>query len=222
MNVMMLVTRKIKPNPANRRIDDRSVVAARAAGTDCQLFVKDACNRCRWAYRSSLMTSRCPRPRGTGSSAGSCEQRLARAEAGAARASGSAAAGQWWAIAPSTRLVRSGMTISAVTAPKARRTSRSCGCVRLQVAAKTPQRPDWRTLAKACVTSEGVSEGIIRDVNWPSRRLSPVFFGRTGLFGGPQLWHAVSRGFATVAGPSAGRGNRAVQQHQPIQAQMSG
>ena len=118
---MMFVTRKIRPKPANLRIEDRSVVARDRSWPDCQSSWKDACSRCRWAYRSSLIDfsmfetapawiqrrimfsspSDAPRPT-------------------AARDSGISRLLSWCAIAPSmTALVSSGMTISAVTAPNA-------------------------------------------------------------------------------------------------------
>ena len=54
-NVITLVTMKIRPNPANLRIEDRSVVARDSSWPDCQLSWNEACSRCRWAYMSSLI-----------------------------------------------------------------------------------------------------------------------------------------------------------------------
>src|ERR1700683_1578657 len=54
-NVITLVTRKIRPNPANRRIDDRSVVARDSSWPDCHSSWNEGGSRCRCAYRASLI-----------------------------------------------------------------------------------------------------------------------------------------------------------------------
>src|SRR5207245_5064460 len=68
--------------------------------------------------------------------------------------------------------------------------------------------PAGRTLAEACVTSEGVTEGISREVNRAAEKLSPDFSSGVLLVGAPQLWHAgCPGGFANrLPGWPAGRG----------------
>ena len=55
MNVIVLVTMKIRPNPANLRIVDRSVVARDSSWPDCHSSWNEMGSRCRCEYRSSLI-----------------------------------------------------------------------------------------------------------------------------------------------------------------------
>jgi len=73
---------KIRPNPANLRIEDRSVVARDSSWPDCQLSWKDVGSRCRCAYRSSpdRLLHRGDRA-GLDPAADQVQQRLGRAEA---------------------------------------------------------------------------------------------------------------------------------------------
>ncbi len=117
----MLVIRKIVPNPANRRIADRSVVARDSSWPDCQEPWKPASSRCRCAYRSSRMS------RSMVVTALAMAQRRrkfsvawATPRATAAAPSGSSRARSPWAIGPSIIcLVSSGMRISVPTAANA-------------------------------------------------------------------------------------------------------
>ena len=121
MNVMTLVTRKMRPNPANLRIADRSVVARDSSWPDCQLSWKEGGSCCRWAYRSSLMVF------SIAATASAWIHRRIRFSAAittprpiAARASGISSLLSPCPIARSTTdMVSSGMTISAATAPSA-------------------------------------------------------------------------------------------------------
>ena len=59
-NVATFVMKKMVPNPANRRIADRSVVARESSCPDCHSSWNAACRRCRWAYRLSRMARSMP------------------------------------------------------------------------------------------------------------------------------------------------------------------
>src|ERR1035441_10467991 len=58
--VITLVMKKTMPNPANRRIADRSVVALDSSWPDCHESWKLGSRRCRCAYRSSRMERSMP------------------------------------------------------------------------------------------------------------------------------------------------------------------
>ena len=59
-NVTVFVTRKMVPNPANRRIADRSVVARDSSCPDCHSSWKPVSSACRCAYRSCRMAFSIP------------------------------------------------------------------------------------------------------------------------------------------------------------------
>ena len=120
-NITMLVIRKTIPNPANRRMDDRSVVARDSSWPDCHSSWNAGSSRCRCAYRSSLIVF------SMSATALPCTQRrirLSMADATpraiAAMPRGISRLRSWCAMAPSiTDLTSSGIATSAPSAARA-------------------------------------------------------------------------------------------------------
>ena len=120
-NITMLVIRKTIPNPANRRMDDRSVVARDSSWPDCHSSWNAGSSRCRCAYMSSLIVF------SMSATALPCTQRrirLSMADATpraiAAMPRGSSRPRSWCAMAPSiTALTSSGIATSAPSAARA-------------------------------------------------------------------------------------------------------
>ena len=117
-NVMMLMNRNTMPNPANRRMDDRSVVARDSSWPDCHSSWKAGSSRCRCSYRSSLIVFSMPatalpwtQRRIRFSTAAPAPRPIAASPSGISRAR------SWCAMAPSmTALVSRGIAISAPSA----------------------------------------------------------------------------------------------------------
>jgi hypothetical protein len=121
VKVVTVMMRKTRPNPANRRMDDRSEVARDSNWPDCQPSWKAGSRLCRCAYRSSRSVFSMP------ATALPWTQRRIRLRAAsamprpaAASPSGSSRRLSWWVIAPSMiDLVSSGMAMAAASAPSA-------------------------------------------------------------------------------------------------------
>ena len=130
VNVTTLVTKKTRPNPANRRIADRSVVARDSSWPDCHASWKPTCSRCTCAYKSPRIVRSMP------VTAPPCTQRRISIPAASARPrpivaseSGISSPRRSCAIAPSiTDLVSSGMVSWAATVTSAAASiTASCG-----------------------------------------------------------------------------------------------
>ena len=166
-NITMLVIRKTIPNPANRRMDDRSVVARDSSWPDCHSSWNAGSSRSRCAYRSSLIVF------SMSATALPCTQRrirLSMADATpraiAAMPNGISRSRSWCAMAPSiTTLTSSGIATSAPSAARA--------ATIIAISWKRYGRRYGRSRQRAATGREDTRRSVITaagDVTWFFRR----------------------------------------------------